>query len=242
MVRAWYDALTDAAPVFGHGSQAYVREGLQVNGNIVDSDFVDASVVSFGNDGAADRPDAVDAFMIGLHGGEIWGLFGGASRWGGRVRVDEPGLGNCNAYQGTMRFGNGDLEFLHLSSCFGMDREDWWPEWSDSFEGVHQIDGFHGVMWIGSDLVDEYEDFADDAFHTGIASAWIDHHYVPDASGPFDQCPVARSLGVNSADAVLRLSLERYNSVFPDPPGSGESRRHRARYVRNCDPKGKGAL
>jgi hypothetical protein len=241
MIRDWYEAISNATPVFGHGAQAYGRVGLQVDGTIEDGDFTDAGVVSFGNDHTGPRPDGVDAFMLGLHGLEIGGLFQ-TPRWAGRVRVDEPGAGNCNAFQGHMRFGNSDCEFLHLSSCYSLNKDDWSPHWGLSFEGVHQIDGFHGIMWIGQDLVDDYGDFANDAFWTGVSSAWIDNLYAPDVSQSYDQCPVAENVGINSADAVLRMSLERYNNVFPDPPGSGEPRRFRVRYVAGCDPKGKGAL
>ncbi len=238
MVREWYDAISDGSVIFGHGSQAYGRAGLKVNGTIVDSDFVDANAVWWGNDGGSGRPDAVDAFMLGMHGVEQ----SPTQRWMGRVRVDEPGWGNCNAYQAAMQFGDGDLEFLHLSSCLSMDREDWWSDWSRSFDGAHQIDGFHGLMWIGSGLVDDYGDFADDAFWVSMSSAWIDNMYRPEVSGSFDQCPVARNVGVTSGDASLRMSYERYNLVFPDPPGLGQSRRHRVRYVSGCDPQAKGPL
>jgi hypothetical protein len=238
MVRDWYDAISDAHPIFGHGTQAYGRDGLTVNANIVDSDFVDADAVWWGDDDDPGRPDAVDAFMVGLHGVE----HSPTQRWMGRVRVDEPGGGNCNAYQGFMQFGDGDLEFLHLSSCFSMDREDWWADWSRSMDGVHQIDGFHGLMWIGDGLVDDYGDFADDAFWVGMASAWIDNMYQPEVSGSFDQCPVARNVGLTSGESSVRMSFERYNSVFPDPPRLGESRRHRVRYVKGCDPQAKGPL
>jgi hypothetical protein len=238
MVRDWYDAITNNEPIFGHGPQAYTREGLQVNGGIVDSDFVDASIVAFGNDAAPGRPDDVDAFMVGLHGID----YSVNGRWLGRVRVDEAGSGNCNAYQAHIELGDGDLEFLHLSSCFSMDKEDWWSEWNASFDGLHQIDGFHGLMWIGSSLVDDYGDFADDAFWTGISSAWLDNMYRPNVNSNFDQCPVARNVGSSSADSVTRMSFERYNFIFPDPPGPGQNRNHRARYIKGCDPKSKGAL
>jgi hypothetical protein len=238
MVVNWYDAITNALPVFGHGNQAYGRSGAKVNGTIVDSDFADDGTTYWGNDNGPGRPDAVDAFMVGLHGVEA----SPSLRWMGRVRVDESGVGNCNAFQTHIRIGDGDLEFMHISSCFSMDREDWWPAWSGSFHGAHQIDGFHGLMWIGPSRESEYSDFANDAFWTGIASAWIDNMYQPDIAGSDDQCPVARVVGINDADTVFRMSFERYNAVLSDPPGPGTTRAHRVRYVRGCDPRGKDAL
>ncbi|MGD8395168.1 MAG: DUF6345 domain-containing protein [Candidatus Eiseniibacteriota bacterium] len=238
MVIEWYDAITDGSYIFGHGPQAYGRRGSKINGAIVDSDFTDASVVSWGNDAAYGRPDAADAYMIGLHGID----YSVNGRWLARVRVDESGSGNCNSYQRHMQFGDFDLEFLHLSSCFSMDSQDWWSEWNGSFDGAHQIDGFHGIMWIGSGRVGDYRDFADDAFWTSISSAWLDNMYDNNASNGYDQCPVARNVGSNSADSSIRMSFERYNLVFSDPPGLGTPRNHRVRYIQGCDPKGKGAL
>lgn len=233
MVQEWYDAITNTTPIWGHGAQAYGRHGMTVNGNIVDSDFT-----QWGNDDGPGRPDAVDAFMVGLHG--IDHDYDG--RWTARVRVDEPGWGDCNSLQGHMALGDGDLEFLHLSSCFSMDEQDWWPLWSMTFNGLHQIDGFHGIMWISSGRADDYADFANDAFWGSIASAWIDNMFDVEVNDYFDQCPVARNVGASSGDASVRMSYERYNFVLPDPPGLGEDRTHRVRYVEGCDPKGKGAL
>ncbi len=238
MVRAWYDAISDSSPIWGHGANAYGRHGLQHNGNIIDGDVTDISLRPFGLDHLPGHPDAVDAFMFALHGVDA----PVTERWCGVVRVDEPGWGNCLTYQGHMRWGDGDLEFMHLSSCFSMDREDWWPSWSESFDGLHQVDGFHGIMWIGSGRVSDYSDFAHDAFWGGISSAWIDNMYDTDVNDFWDQCPVTRAVGVTSGDASLRMSYERYANVFPDPPGLGASRSHRVRYVKGCDPLGKEAL
>jgi hypothetical protein len=232
MATAWYDGISSFWVLPGW---TWTRAGRQVNGNIVDSEFADCTDQPWGND--CNHADAGDAVMIAMHGGNA-----DDHRWYGRVRVDEPGTGNCNAYQGHMRFGDTDLEFLHLSSCFSMDREDWWSEWNSSFDGLHQVDGFHGVMWIYSWLPDYYSDFAFDAQFMSIADAWLDNLYFPDISDSYDECPVARVVGQNSSDTLFRMNHERYSLVFSDPPGIGASRSHRARYIVGCDPKGKEAL
>jgi hypothetical protein len=239
MLRDWYDAICDARPgPAGHGGQAWIGITFQHNGNIVDSDFAD-SRFWWGNDN--NKIDDVDVCMIGLHGGNN----AGNHRWYGKVRVDERswwGPGDCQAYQGHIELGDHDLEFLHLSSCYSMDSEDWWSEWNSSFDGLHQIDGFHGIMWISAAFDDEYEDFADDSFWISIADSWLDNLYIRNVSNDYDQCPVARNVGSNNVDSLNRMSNERYNNVFADPPGLGAGRNHRARYIRGCDPKGKGAL
>ena len=236
MAQAWYNAITNAnAAPNGHGAAAWTAIEFKHNGSIVDSDFVDTEIW-WGND--SNKIDKVDACMIALHGGnDLWN-----HRWYGRVRKDENGFGNCNAYQGDIELGDEDLEFLHLSSCYSMDEEDWWDEWNSTFDHLHQIDGFHGEMWIGASYPARYKDFADDAFWMSIADSWIDNLYVNDASGTDDECPVARNVGSNANDSLTRMNNERYNNVLTDPPGNGSARNHRVRYVVGCDPKGKGAL
>ena len=242
MVRAWYNAITDSsAEPDGHGSEAWVKDGFYHNGNIVDSDFVDPNERSWGKDDQSDRLDEVDVCMVGLHGGNS----SDNHRWLGRVRVDESGDGNCNAWQGDMVFGDTDSEFLHLSSCYSMDKEDWWSEWNPSFDRLHQIGGFHGIMWIGTSLVSDYEDFADDCFEINIADAWIDNMYHKDINNSYDQCPIPRGVGDDEDDLWERMDNEQYNDVYShenDPPGAGSSRTHGVYYIKGCDPKGKDAL
>lgn len=238
MVSAWFHEIwNDQAIPDGHGDAAWEFAGQNINGDIIDSDFVDPDNEAWGDDDH--HADVVDALMIGMHGGND----SNNHRWYGRVQVNEAGEGNCNAYQGHIEMGDTDLEFLHLSSCFSMDREDWWNEWNSSFDGLHQVDGFHGIMWISSDYTRRYRRFADDAFWMSIADSWLDHLYDTHwFIGNSDQCPVARVVGEDDEDSLLRMNTERYNNVLSDPPGLGESRAHRARYIRGCNPRGKGAL
>ncbi len=231
----WYDEITDdASTPWGHGSAHYARSGRQVNGNIVDSDFVDSENQAWGTD----IIDQSDALWVGMHGGNN----STDHRWRGSVRVDEAGDGNCGAYQGHMELGDDDLEFLVLSSCYSMDYEDWWSEWNSSFDGLHQINGFHGVMYISWIYDNNYREFADDAFRISIADSWVDNLYDHNASGSDDQCPVSRVCGTSQADCRDRLDNERYNDLKADSPGLGSSRSHRVRYIVGCDPCGKEAL
>ncbi len=237
MVRAWYDEMqNDAPPPAGHGMGAYTIGWFVNNGWIVDSQFCDPDLVDWGDD--VDYLELADAAMAGFHGGNS----SDDHRWLGHVKHNEPGGGNCHLYQGHMRLGDGDLEFLHLSSCYSMDREDWWNEWNSTFDGLHGIDGFHGIMWIDDSYASDYERFADDAFWMSIADSWMDQMY----QSPWfraDQCPVSRVVGFDSGDSRDRLNAERYNDVFPDPPGyPNQVRSHRAKYIGGCDPEGMGEL
>lgn len=230
MADAWYDEITDSGFSFlgwclwGHCKDAYSRDGRQVNGNIVNSRFADASVVTWGNDRR--HLDEGDAVLVAWHGGEDGDVYRGS------MRVNEPGAGDCSLRRDEMEIGDWDLEFLHLSSCHSMDRNQW-HEWWQAFDGAHQVDGFHGWMWIGSGLVGDYRDFADDAFDTTIADAWLDNMYVPDIWGSEDQCPVAYGVGRTLVDLVLRMHGERYNNVHSDPTQIGW---WGAIYIRGCDP------
>ena len=229
MVRAWYNDITD-----GHGAKNWDADGFYQNGSIVDSDFVDPDEVDFGNDFANDRADEPDVMMIALHGGEA-----DDQRWFGRVRVNEAGDGNCNAYQGHVVLGDTDAEFLHLSSCHSMDDDVWWDEWGESFGGVHQIDGFAGIMWISGSYTDRYEDFSDDAFDVPIAEAWYDNHY--DSAfwpGEHDHCPVARGVGASVNDLWNRMDHEEYDNVFSDPATDRDG----VIWIEGCDPKDESPL
>lgn len=238
MGLAWYNEITSVGFHFGswfggdwwwfgHGPDAYTRDGTYINGNIADSWFTDSDIVWWGND--HNYVDEADACMVCLHGNDPSG------RWEGSVRVNEAGPGNCRTWQGDMAFGDLDLEFLHLSSCHSLDDNQWFFEWLSSFDGLHQVDGFHGEMWIGTSLINDYEDFANDAFDIDIASAWLDNMYHANISGSCDQCPVAYAVGNNCSNMWNRIGNERYNYVYSDPTTIGYVG---CIYISNCDPCG----
>jgi hypothetical protein len=241
MTDAWYDEITNSGTslfgwcISGHCSDAFTREGQMVDGNVINSAFADASRVSWGDD--IDRLDDGDAVMIGLHGADV------SNGWSGSVRVNEAGSGDCSIRTAEMEIGDTDLEFLHLSSCNSMD-DNMWGNWEKSMARAHQVDGFHGLMWIGTSLVGDYEDFADDAFGGAISDSWLDNHYYSNAFGAGnadDQCPVAFAVGANGTDVLDRLHGERYDNVFSDPPHStttGAGTTWAATYISGCNPQG----
>jgi hypothetical protein len=236
MAMGWYYDLTNGYPApNGHGSRAWWRDGTQRDGYIVDSQFVDPDLQSWGKDYMDDKADEPDALMVTMHGGNAFD-----GRWIGTVRVNEYGddgtLNNCGAYQGHMEFGDTDLEFLHLSSCTSMDQDDWYPNWASSFKGVHQIDGFHGIMYINEGYIDDYRDFSDDAFDTSIGISWVENLYDFRSAGQ-NQCPVALGAGVGAngqSSAWDRLVHERYDNVYADPTTPTW---YGVVWVGGCDPK-----
>ena len=230
MADAWYDEITRKGVNFfgwcigGHCSDAYSRDGQQVDGTIRNSQFADRSIVNWGNDSA--HMDEGDAVMLALHG------FENGNDYGGRVRINEAGGGNCNIRRSEMDLGDFDQEFLHLSSCQSMD-DNQWSSWWRAFDGAHQVTGFHGLMWIGTNRISEYRDFAEDAFSKTIADSWLDNMYVPNIQNGDDQCPVAYAVGANHNDMWNRIGTERYNNVLSDPNDVGW---WGVTYIEGCDP------
>jgi hypothetical protein len=238
LVDAWYDAITT-----GHGASNWEAGGFYTNGDIGDSDFADSNLTTFGEDDTDDNLDAADAIMACLHGSE----YDPDLRWFGRVRVDDGGDANCNAAQEHI-YLDADAEFVVLVSCHSM-CDDNRTDWRSSFYHAHQIDGFHGSAFSGSSLVDDYEDFGDDAFEMPIATAWIEELYKKDYSFRCtdrvfgicvdwtwdDQCPVGLAAGVDVDDARDHRDEEEYDNVMSHP--NMDSPRLAWIYMDGCNPK-----
>lgn len=244
MVDEWYDEM---------GSKGHLKDGQYTNGNMTIQRFCDPDWNASCQD--YNYADESDAFMIALHGSDSGDHWAGTMRWlwSGNCALDAGGSAN------DMWMGDFDAEFIHLSSCFSAD--------DDNISGIrfamrdpidspvnghraHQWNGFHGIMWIGSSFDDDYEDFADDAHSIAMARAWTNNLYdsTVDCSwyDPFnwfgtcqEQCPVSYSVSNTGANALTRLTYERYNNVYSDPPAiTGWA----YRYIVNCDSKGETAF
>ena len=239
MCDAWYDDITDdRSTPQGHGTRAWWGDGFYKNGNISDDDFVDPRQQSWGNDDLSDRADEPDALLVGLHGGEL-SSFG--NDWFGAVRSDNScGSGcDCTARQPDMILGDMDLEFLHLSSCFSMDWVDR-DEWETTFDGLHQVNGFAGIMWISTTYNGRYSGFSDDAFDISIAESWVDNQYSDGFwTGGHDHCPVTRVAGNSSSEIDDRLWREEYDWTYSEPNSPSH---FGTMWIGGCDPKEKGAL
>lgn len=217
MVDAWYDEMGS--------SSWYFKKFSLVNGDIINSKFADASKVAWGAD--TSYLDDADAAMVFWHGSESGNVYKGS------MRVDEAGGGDCKINQSEMELGDRDLEFLAISSCHSLD-DNQWEEWWKSFKGLHQLDGFHGLMWISSGRVGEYRNFAEDAFDDNIADAWLDNLYETGIGDDnVDQCPVAYGVGNGSTDLWDRMDHERYDNIFSDPTTFN---RWGATFIIGCDP------
>jgi hypothetical protein len=217
MVEAWYDVMGD--------SSWYHKKFKLVNGNIINSKFADASKVSWGRDSS--YLDDADAAMLFWHGSEDGDVYRG------KMRLDESGDGDCRVREDEMDLGDQDLEFLALSSCQSLD-DNQWKQWWKSFKGLHQLDGFHGLMWISSGRVSDYRNFAEDAFDGPIADAWLDNLYDTNIGDDnVDQCPVAYGVGNGRTDLWNRIDHERYDNIQSDPT---THTRWGATFIIGCNP------
>jgi hypothetical protein len=231
----WYNEMSS------HG--VFFKDGRFINGEMSLERFCDPN----GPQGALCQDsnflDDADAAFIGTHGSDLDGA------WGGLLRVKN-GFNQCfiNAPQGgngdDMFVGDTDLEFLHLSSCNSLDDDNInnaWRMFQDPGAGsganrLHQVTGFHGVMWVSWSYRGDYEDFADDAHDVSIQHAWTDNMYHYRYVGS-SQCPVALSVGANESDARNRLLTERYDNVLSNPSSSNT---WAYAFYEGCNPQGDG--
>ena len=217
MTLAWYNAIGDG-PVF-------FKDGVWTNNNLSRKQFCDPDTGFVCEDDK--RVDDADAAMIALHGSDH------NNHWDGSLLVATGGDCTLHGPEGAstdaLFVGDFDLEFLHLSSCLSLDDDNintakrLFADVDSASNGqrLHQLDAFHGVMAISSGRDDDYEDFADDAHYVSLADAWTDNLYDEDITynngSTGDQCPVAMSIGASGNDAMIRLLLENYANIFPDP-------------------------
>ncbi len=232
MGDAWYNEITDSGfsifgvCLWGHCDDYFTRDRRWVNGSMSANPFTEQNTFTCGRDRT--YVDEGDAALIFTHGGDD-GLY-----WRGLMRYRDC---NDDCYinaRDELRVGDYDLEFLHLSSCHSMD-DNMIPQAYRIFgdDRLHQVHGFHGCMWIGSSLVDDYRDFADDGFEMPVALAWMINHYHINIVDSHDQCPIAYAVGSNADDCFSRLTGERYNAVRSDPSSIGYYCYY---YYEGCDP------
>ncbi|HOV85242.1 MAG TPA: DUF6345 domain-containing protein [Syntrophobacteraceae bacterium] len=221
MGKAWYNEVTNSGFSFfgwclwGHCDDYYNAARQWVDGAMSAAPFTDRTLFpAWGQD--TSYVDIADAAMICTHGGDDGGY------WRGKMRNTD-GNGDCYINANTeLRVGDWDLEFLHLSSCHSLD-DNMIPNAYRVFSRagssriLHQLDGFHGCMWIGSSFIADYEDFADDAFDIPIGLSWMLNMYRTNVNGQWTQCPIAYAVGSSADDCINRLTGERYNNVYSDP-------------------------
>lgn len=227
MAQAWYDWMG----ILGHS-----KTGKFVDGNMTVKRFCDTSWNANCKDYSyVDWPDAA---IVAAHG------YDGGNRWGALMRNAE--LGTCSTLMGgstgtgsNMFVGDGNLKFLHASSCLSLN-DNYFGNMRTamrkpgSAKGLHVMTGFHGVMWISSSFNGDYAATAIKGHSMSVARAWTTSHYKSNkfkcaAYDPFnwfgtcqDQCPTALTVGPTAGNALNRLLNERYNNsgAFGSPSGN----------------------
>ena len=243
MANAWYDWMG----IMGHS-----KTGKFVDGDMTVKRFCDPSV----NPGCRDYLyiDWPDAAIIAAHG------FNAGDRWGALMR--NAALGTCSTVMGSttgnMFVGDGNLKFLHASSCLSLNDSyfsnmRYAMKETGSTKGLHVMTGFHGLMWISSSFNGDYAATAINGQVQSVASAWTGAHYKSNKFScagydPFnwfgtcqDQCPTAMTIGATRESAMSRLLNERYNNsaAFGAPSGRGY---YAWMGYPGCDPVGENAF
>lgn len=155
MITRWYNNIKDSK----HGAQAYDDYNIYRIDSTISKDLLTDSPVPGHNDD--EWIDGVNVAIVGMHGGEI-----GMRFWRGQPRIASSGGTGCPVDANEMKVGDLYNNSLVLSSCHSACKEyfPYWSNWDVQFNGTHQIDGFHGVMWIDEDLRDNYAMLSDDGF------------------------------------------------------------------------------
>lgn len=239
MANAWYDWMG----IMGHN-----RTGKFVDGNMTLRRFCDPSYDAACADFAyVDWPDAAIVAAHGFDAGDRWGALMRNS-WKGQCSLSM-GTGS-----GTTFVGDGNLKFLHASSCLSLN-DNYFSNMRVAMKepgtakGLHVLTGFHGIMWISSSFNSDYAETAIDGHFMSVARSWVTNHYKSNrfscaAYDPFnwfgtcqDQCPTAMTVGPTAANALNRLLNERYNNSASFGPPTGRSYYAWMGYV-GCDPLG----
>jgi len=239
MAQAWWDAMGAHGHYKGPGGSQY----KYVDGNMTVRRFCDTSSGLNGLPGGACQDnqssspsgvDWMDAAIIATHGWDD------DDHWGALMRY--PWKGECGLRMGgssdQVRVGDSWVKFLHASSCQSADDDNLngirfaMQDPSTSSLRAHQFDGFHGLMWIWSAYNGNYSGAANDGHSVSVAYSWVTNHYKSNSQGcewydPWnwfgtcsDQCPVAYAISSTPGNALTRLTNERYNFVYSNPPGN----------------------
>lgn len=196
--------------------------------------YVDPDKAPWGNDKF--NWDGGDAALICTHGSSS-----AETGWAGTMHHRSNGECNLDANQMIIGKGNGNgnSRFMHLSSC-NSGRYPHRLNWFGAAAGrVHEIMGFHGLMYIGSSYVDEYGDVAKNGFGKGVGKVWMDETYHEDHwyNSYKNICPMSFGFG-NTAANAQNAHNERYNDNWPDLSPNWMN----TRYFKGCDPDGAPAL
>lgn len=196
--------------------------------------YVDPAISPWGFDNSSTSGfDGGQAALLCTHGGRD------DNGWWGKMHTQSQG--ECGANVDQWKAGvasGGKTRFLQLSSCNSMRWSTAGSWFGPAAGGVHSVHGFHGLMYIGSGYVDEYEDQVDDAYSgQSVSESWVDNmHHDPIIGHTI--CPVSMSFGNSKGEALTRL----YGETYAAPTGEKAATNGVLMWMSECDPEDAGAL
>jgi Family of unknown function (DUF6345) len=145
----------------------------------------------------------------------------------------------------TMRLGDGsgaDIEILQVVASHSMTVDDGVHArtWQPTFDGLHQVHGFHGTTWDVIGLADNYERVGNDGWTSSVAGEWVNELYEDNYIDGYDNCPVAYTGRPTRLSALSILFGERYGNTgnYGDETATVFVRR----FIPGCDPNAGSAL
>lgn len=191
--------------------------------------YVDPSISAWGFDNSAQSGfDGGDAALLCTHGGR------NDDGWWGLMHTKSQGECGANVYQWEVGVaGGGQTKFLGLSSCNSMRWSKTGKWFNPAKGGVHSVNGFHGLMYIGGGYIDEYADQVDDAYAGGqsVSEAWVDNmHHDPIIGHTI--CPVSMAFGNGKSAAMSRL----FNETYKNPTAEQTMTYGVLMWMSECDP------
>ncbi|NLH48354.1 MAG: hypothetical protein GX444_07100 [Myxococcales bacterium] len=152
--------------------------------------------------------------------------------------------GDCYVYpRYQMKIGDNNqhkLKILHLVTCHGMtvDQGRLANTWNNTFAGIHQIHGFHGVSWSMPALLSDFEHLANHGQGNNVAYEWLFEMHHEEFE--FDQCPVVY-IGADSETQANQIFQNETYRVRDDPIYTEPSLFKRW-YFEGCDPSQGGPM
>jgi len=108
-------------------------------------------------------------------------------------------------------------------------------QWKKSADGVHLITGFHGLMYIGSPWVGDYEDLALEGMSSrGVGKVWLDQMYAAGAwyNSYQESCPVSIGFGRS-----LQEARDAFDETYKaNRPSNGPATYMLFKWISGCNP------
>ena len=108
--------------------------------------------------------------------------------------------------------------------------------WQPVFSGIHQVNGFHGIVAVTGTLRNGLHRVAIYGLDNAVGERWVDELYEENANNGMDNCPITDVGGNTTAGATYRLQHETYSNrnTFSDLI---QPWMYVYYYIEGCDPE-----